>query len=65
MTDYAFIRPDKIPVLGLSYMCDWKSREVVLGKDMDDYAWVDLGEAKGYDLIEGIYDELVMAAKNL
>lgn len=36
-------------------------------EETDAYAWVDLEEAKDYDLIEGIYEELVEAfyAKNV
>lgn len=30
-----------------------------------EYAWVDLEKAKEYDLIDGIYDEMVMADKKL
>lgn len=50
------------PTLILSYMADYKSGDIVLQKEeLDEYKWVTLGEAKQHDLIEGIYDELVMA----
>ncbi|MBI2048158.1 MAG: NUDIX domain-containing protein [Parcubacteria group bacterium] len=50
------------PTLILSYMADYKSGEIMLQKEeLDEYKWVTLEEAKQYDLIEGIYDELVMA----
>jgi hypothetical protein len=32
---------------------------------LTEYAWVTLEEAKNYDLIEGIYDELVLVAKHV
>ena len=58
MTDVVFFRPDGYPVLTLSYWAPWQSGEVRLCKDLTDYAWVSLEEAKGHDLIEGIWDEL-------
>ncbi|MDO8574744.1 MAG: NUDIX domain-containing protein [bacterium] len=58
LTDMTFIRPDDIPVLVLSYWCRHKSGEVRLGKDMTDYAWVTPEEAKKYNLIPGIFDEI-------
>ena len=33
--------------------------------ETDDFKWVTLSEAKAYDLIDGIYDELVMAEAHL
>lgn len=58
LTDLIFIRPDGFPVVTLSYWCKWKSGEVVVGKDLVDHAWVTPEEAKSYDLIEGIAEEL-------
>jgi len=55
-----FIRPDNIPVVTLSYYCDWKSGEVKLNEENMDYKWVTFEEAKNYDLIEGILDEIEM-----
>ena len=52
----------KHPSLILSFIADYKSGEVVLQEDeLDKAEWVTLEEAKEYNLIEGIYDELVMA----
>lgn len=56
--DVVFIRPDGYPVVTLSYWASYKSGEVVLCKDLTDYAWVTLEEAKNYDLINGIWDEI-------
>jgi len=58
LLDLIFIRPDKIPVVTLSYYCDWKSGDVKLDEDSIDYAWVTYKEAKNYDLIEGILEEI-------
>jgi len=65
LTSMTFIRPDNIPVLVISLYCDYDSGEVRLSEDMTDYAWVSLEEAKNYDLIEGIYEELEMLDKIL
>lgn len=65
LTDYAFIRPDGISVLGLSFWARYKSGEVKPGADLVDFAWVTAEEAKGYDLIEGIGDELFEVARIL
>lgn len=65
LTSMTFIRPDNIPVLVVSLYADYDSGDVKLSKDMADYAWVSLEEAKNYDLIEGIYGELEMLDKIL
>jgi len=62
LVDLTFIRPDGIPVLCLSYFAPYVSGEVSIDQDIDgdttDFAWVSLEEAKNYDLIEGIWDEM-------
>ena len=63
LCDLVFIRPDGYPVVTLSYWALYKSGEVALCKDLTDYAWVTVEEAKKYDLIEGIGDELTKVAK--
>ena len=48
--------------LVISCIADLASGEVTLHDDENDkFEWVSLEEAKSYDLIDGIYDELVMA----
>jgi 8-oxo-dGTP pyrophosphatase MutT (NUDIX family) len=59
--DLAFIRPDGVPVITLSYWGNWKSGEVKLNNENIDYKWVTLEEAKNYDLIEGLLEEMAMA----
>ena len=63
LCDLVFIRPDGYPVVTLSYWAKHKAGEVKLGKDIIDHAWVTLDEAKKYDLIEGIWDELKQVAE--
>lgn len=65
LVDVAFIRPDGIPVITLSYYCDWKSGEVKLNDENIDYKWVTLDGAKNYDLIGGIWEEIEMVDKIL
>lgn len=65
LLDLAFIRPDGIPVITLSYYCNWQSGEVNLNEENVDYKWVTYEEAKDYDLIGGILEEIEMVDKIL
>src|SRR4030043_491636 len=66
VTSLATIHTDGNPSLVISCMADYASGKVKLQKDeADQYAWVNLREAKKYDLLDGIYEELVMAEKQL
>lgn len=66
LLDLVFIRPDKIPVLILSYYAKYKSGDVVLDeKDMTDYKWITVEEGKDLDLIPGILEEIEMVDKIL
>lgn len=56
--DVAFVRPDGFPVVTLSYGAKYKSGKVMLCKDLTEHAWVTVEEARKYDLIEGIADEI-------
>jgi 8-oxo-dGTP pyrophosphatase MutT (NUDIX family) len=65
VTSMIYIRPDKVPCLIISLFADCVSEKVSLCNALTDFVWVDLEEAKNYDLIEGIYDELVILNKKL
>lgn len=65
LLDLTFIIPDGTPAVVLSFYADWKSGEVVLDKESMEYAWVTPEEAKGYDLIEGIAEEIAMADERI
>lgn len=65
LLDIAFIRPDGIPVIILSFYCPYKSGEVKIDKDNIDFAWVTYEEAKEYDLVEGLLEEIEMVEKIL
>jgi NADH pyrophosphatase NudC (nudix superfamily) len=60
VTSLVYIRPDNIPCLIISLFAEPKEGEVRLCSALTEYQWVDLEEAKNYDLIEGIYEELVI-----
>jgi len=65
LTNMAFIREDKNPYLIISlYSGDFKG-EIKLNEELTEYKWVSLKEAKNYDLIEGIYEELKIVDKKL
>lgn len=62
VTSLATIHQDGSPSLVISVMADYKSGDIQLQEgETDDSAWVSLEEAKNYQLIDGIYDELMMA----
>ncbi len=65
VTSMVYIRPDGIPCLIVSMYADAVSEKIKLCNALTEYAWVDLEEAKNFDLIEGIYDELVILDKKL
>ncbi len=60
VTSMVYIRPDNIPCLIISLFAEKDKGEIFLDKSLTEYAWVDIDEAKEYDSIEGIYDELVI-----
>lgn len=63
ITSLATVHADSNPSLVISCLADYESGEVTLQKEeTDDFKWVTLEEAKNMDsLMDGIYDELVMA----
>lgn len=62
LTSLATVHSDGNPSLVISCLADFQNGEVKLQpEETDQFAWVSLNESKGYDLIDGIYDELVMA----
>lgn len=62
VTSLATVHADGSPSLVISCVADYVSGDIKLQEDeLDQYAWISLEEAKDYKLIDGIYDELVMA----
>ena len=59
----ATIHNGHTPSLVLSFMAEYQSGEVILQQDeANQFAWVTKEEAKNYDLIDGIYEEILLAA---
>lgn len=56
--DLFFIRPDGIPTAVLSYAADFAGGELSASDELVEFAWISLDEAKKFELIEGIYEEL-------
>lgn len=65
LTSLSYVRPDKVPTVIVSFYADYGGGDIRLCPDLTEYAWVSLEEAKKYDLIEGIYEELEMLDKVL
>jgi len=63
LLDLAFISPQGTPVIVLSYYAEYDSGEIKLDEDSTDYKWVTLEEAKQYDIIDGIWEEIEMVDK--
>jgi len=62
VTSLATVHKDGAPSLVISCLAGFASGSIKLQKaECDDFAWVTLEEAKNYDLIDGIYDELWQA----
>lgn len=65
VTSMVYIRPDNVPCLIVSLYAEAKTDKVRLCNALTEFAWVELEEAKNYDLIEGIYEELEILDKKL
>jgi len=60
LVSLCYIRPDGAPSLVISIYADFRDGTIKLCSDLTEHAWVTLEEAKKYDLIDGIYEELEM-----
>lgn len=59
VSNLAFIRPNGLSTIIVSLFAEHEFGEVKLSEDeLVEYAWVDLEEAKNYDLIENIYEQI-------
>ena len=63
LTSLARVTNEGYGSLVLSFVADLADGEIKLDQDMQDYAWVTFEEAKKYDLIDGIIDELYMVER--
>jgi len=64
VSNLAFIRGNGFSTIILSMKADYSSGRVSLNDELIDHAWVTLGEAKKYDLIENIYEQIEKVHKN-
>ncbi len=67
VTSMVYIRSDNVPAVIVSLWANVvdDSVKVKLCHALTDYKWVTLEEAKNYDLIDGIYEELEMLDRKL
>jgi len=65
LLDLAFITPQGVPSIVLSYYASYESGEVKLDEDATEYKWATLAEAKELDLIDGIWEEIELVDKTL
>jgi 8-oxo-dGTP pyrophosphatase MutT (NUDIX family) len=65
VTSMVYIRPDEIPCLIISLFAEPIGEDIKLCDALTEFKWVDLEEAREYDLIEGIYEELVILDNHL
>lgn len=65
VTSLADARPNMDPSLVISCLADYAGGKIKLDHSMVAAKWVSLKESKRVDLIEGIYEELVLAEKML
>jgi hypothetical protein len=61
VSNLALIRPNGFSTLIISMYAEHESGNVIMKQpdELVDYAWVSLTEAKKYDLIENIYEQIV------
>ncbi len=61
VTSMVYIRSDNIPCVIVSMFAEPQENEQIkLDSCLTEFVWVNLEEAKEYDLIEGIYEELTL-----
>lgn len=66
VSSLVFIRPNGFSTIVVSLVADYLHGEVRLAdEELADYAWVSLDEAKEFDLIENIYEQLEKVEKEI
>jgi 8-oxo-dGTP pyrophosphatase MutT (NUDIX family) len=65
VTSLVYVRPDEIPCLIISLYAEPEEGEIKLCDALTEHVWVSLEEARGFDLIDGIYEELEILDKFL
>ncbi len=65
VTSLVYIRPDGVPCLIISLSAEPLDGDVRLCNALTEYKWVTLDEARKYDLIDGIFEELEVMDEKL
>lgn len=65
VSNLAFIRPNGFSTLIVSLFADYDDGSIKLSDELTEYAWVNLEEAKQYDLIENIYEQIEKVDRQL
>lgn len=65
VTSMVYLREDKIPCIIVSLWAEPVGEDIRLCSALTDFKWVNLEEAKNFDLIEGIYEELEILDRQL
>src|SRR3989344_3643307 len=64
VNNLAFVRPDEIPVILVKFAAKYKGGDIQLEEGVfADYAWVNEEEAKKYDCILGIHEEVATVVR--
>ncbi|MFH0907050.1 MAG: NUDIX domain-containing protein [bacterium] len=64
LLDIVHITPN-FPAIILSFYCSYKSGRVKLNKENDKYVWVTYEQAKKYDFVDGMLEEIEMVDRIL
>lgn len=65
VSNLAFVRPNGFSTIIISLFGEHEEGEVQLNQDeLIDYAWVNLEEAKNYELIENIFEQIEKVNNN-
>jgi len=65
VTSMVYVRSDRIPCTIVSLYANVDNEDIRLNSALSEFAWVNLNEAKEYELIDGIYEELKVLDKQL
>lgn len=65
LTSLARVTDEGTGNMVISFVADKAAGNVEISGDFDDYAWVTLEEAQGYDLFDGIIEEFYMIERRL
>lgn len=60
VTNLVFVRKDNIPCMVISLLAHAVNGDVKLNNALSDFAWISASEAKNYDMIDGIAEEIEM-----